>query len=312
MSKSDNLELKKGLYFLPLGGVGEIGANCYLYSCDDSWFMIDLGVSFADEKFPGIDLLVPKLDFLDKIKDKLQAIIISHAHEDHAGAISFFTNKISCDVYASEFAINLIQKRLKENKKLDDINLKTINLKNKLKLKNFEISFIETTHSIPEPYAILIKTKYGNILHTADWKIDKQPFIGNSFNPSPFLEFGNDGILALIGDSTNATTKGFSGSEEDVRKHLIKLFSRYNKRILITCFSSNIARLESICIAAKKNSRKVAIVGRSIDRTIDAAKETGYMNSIKDFINLDEVQYTPRDNIVIICTILLEIVMMNS
>tara|TARA_Y100000590_G_scaffold407105_1_gene497028 strand:+ start:404 stop:2086 length:1683 start_codon:yes stop_codon:yes gene_type:complete len=298
----NNTITKKGLFFLPLGGVGEIGANCYLYCCNNSWIMIDLGVSFADEKYPGIDLLVPKLNFLDHIKDQLQGIIISHAHEDHAGAISFFTDKINCPVYASEFAYNLINRRLKENQLSNKINLEKININKKLEFKNFIISFFETNHSIPEPFAIKIDTEYGNILHTADWKIDKNPLIGNVLNSSSFKEMGQEGILALVGDSTNASTTGYSGSEEDVRNHFIKLFSRYNKRIVATCFSSNITRLESIAYAAKRNNRKVAIVGRSINRTIEAARESGYLKNIDEFISQEEAQYVPKDNIVIICT----------
>ena len=297
-----NSETKKGLFFLPIGGVGEIGSNCYLYCCDDSWMMIDLGVSFADEKYPGIDILVPKLDFIEEIKNKLCGIIISHAHEDHSGAISYFAHKINCPIYASNFAYNLIMKRLSGYKSSNKIEINKIDITKTLKLKNFKLSFIKTTHSIPEPYAIKINTKYGNILHTADWKIDENPIIGNSIDSNHFSKLGDEGVLALVSDSTNADTKGYSGSENEVKKHLVKLFSRYNRRIVITCFSSNIARLESIAFAAKKNNRKVAIVGKSIDRTIEAAKESGYLNSIDKFIPQDETQFVPKENIVIICT----------
>ena len=160
-NKNPKIEFtKKGLFFLPLGGVGEIGANCYLYCCDDSWIMIDLGVSFADEKFPGIDILVPKIDFIENIKEKLQCIVISHAHEDHAGAVSYFVDKIKCPIYATTFASKLIQNRLNENKLNNRVDLKVINTKKTLKLKNFNLSFFETTHSIPETYAIKIETQY--------------------------------------------------------------------------------------------------------------------------------------------------------
>ena len=161
--KNNNLKTSKGLFFLPLGGVGEIGANCYLYCCDDSWIMIDLGVAFADDTFPGIDLLVPRLNILEEIKNKLEGIIISHAHEDHAGAISYFSNKIDCPIYATEFACSLIKRRLKEFSLLNNIKLNTIQTDKFLKFKNFKLSFLETTHSIPEPYAIKIETIYGNI-----------------------------------------------------------------------------------------------------------------------------------------------------
>jgi len=302
MSSSDNFNLKNGLFFLPLGGVGEIGANCYLYCSNNSWIMIDLGVSFADEKFPGIDLLVPNLDFIDKIKDKLEAIIISHGHEDHAGAIPFYADKINCPIYATNFVYNLLLKKFKDYKISDKIKLKKIETNKVLSLNEFEFSFLETTHSIPEPYAILIKTNYGNILHTADWKIDKNPIIGNSFNPSLFKKISEENLLALVGDSTNANVSGSSGSEKDVQEHLKNLFSRYDKRIVITCFSSNISRLQSIADAAKKNNRHIAVLGRSLKRMIETAIECGYLKNLTNIVSEDEIQYFSRENIVIICT----------
>ncbi|MBI28690.1 MAG: MBL fold hydrolase [Pelagibacteraceae bacterium] len=297
-----NSDTTKGLYFLPVGGVGEIGANCYLYCCDDSWIMIDLGISFADDQYPGIDLLVPRLDILDYLKNKLKAIIISHAHEDHAGALSYFTDKIKCPIYATNFACNMIKQKMKENKKIDSIKLKKIDINKSLKFKNFELDFISTTHSIPEPYAIRIKTSYGNILHTADWKIDDKPVIGNKFDSTPFTKLGDEGVLALIGDSTNAQISGYSKSENEVNKHLPKLFSRYSGRIVITCFSSNIARIKSIINAAKENNRKVSIAGRSIDRTIEAARQSGYFDEIESIIHEDKLKYVSKEELVIICT----------
>ncbi len=287
---------------MSLGGIGEIGANCYLYCCDGKWIMIDLGLSFADDKYPGVDLLVPKMDFLDKISNDLEAIIISHGHEDHAGAVSFFTDKIKCPVYATGFAKTLIENRLKEFGKIDNIELVTIDPKKTIKLKNFDLSFVSTTHSIPEPYSILINTNYGNLLHTADWKIDNNPLIGESFNSKFFEDIGNKGLIALIGDSTNAITPGFSKSELEVREELVKLFSRYNHRIITTCFSSNIARMESIAIAAKKNNRKIAIVGRSMKKTIEAAKKNNLIKNLQNFVEEDEIPNIPRENLVIICT----------
>jgi len=242
----------KGVYFMSLGGIGEIGANCYLYCCDGKWLMIDLGLTFADENFPGVDLLVPKLDFLDQISDKLEAIIVSHGHEDHAGAVAFFADKIKCPVYATGFAKLLIQNRLKEFGKSDDIDLILIDPNKNLTLKNFDIQFISTTHSIPEPYSIVIDTHYGKLLHTADWKIDQKPILGDAFDTQSFKDLGNEGLLALIGDSTNAETPGYSKSESEVREELVRVFSRYNQRIVTTCFSSNITRIESIAFAAKK------------------------------------------------------------
>tara|TARA_B100000686_G_scaffold352202_1_gene453367 strand:+ start:385 stop:2058 length:1674 start_codon:yes stop_codon:yes gene_type:complete len=292
----------KGLFFLSLGGIGEIGANCYLYLSDNKWIMIDLGLTFADEKYPGIDLLLPKVDFLDEISDNLEAVIISHGHEDHAGALAFLVDKIKCPIYATGFASSLIKNRLKEFGKLNSVNINTIDPKKSLNFDNFKIEFISTAHSIPEPYSILLNTKYGRLLHTADWKIDNNPLLGEKFNEKNFKKIGEEGILALIGDSTNADTIGFSKSESDVRDELIKIFSRYDKRIVTTCFSSNIARIESISIAAQKNNRKVVLIGQSMKRTIDAAIENGYLKNINNFISDDEASFIPRENLVIICT----------
>jgi len=293
---------ENGMYFMSLGGIGEIGANCYLYCCDDKWLMIDLGLTFADEQHPGIDLLLPKIDFIDELKDKLEAIIISHGHEDHSGAVAFFADKINCPVYATGFARSLIENRLKEFSSLDKIKLITINPKKNIKLKNFDINFISTTHSIPEPHAISINTKYGKLLHTADWKIDKGPVLGDNFDIESFQKIGNEDLLALIGDSTNADVPGFSQSEIEVREELIKIFSRYNNRIVITCFSSNIARMESIAIAAKKNNRKIALVGRSMKKTIQAAIDNNIIKGKNNFISEEEAALIPRENLVVICT----------
>ena len=293
---------KNGLFFMSLGGIGEIGANCYLYCCDGKWLMIDLGLTFADEQFPGIDLLLPKIDFIEKLSITLEAIIISHGHEDHAGAVAFFADKIDCPVYATGFARSLIENRLKEFGSLNKIKLKTIDPKVDINLENFNLSFISTTHSIPEPQAITIDTKYGKILHTADWKIDNNPTLGSSFDSDSFKKIGNEGLLALVGDSTNADTPGYSKSESEVREELIKVFSKYNKRIVISCFSSNIARMESISIAAKKNNRKVALVGRSMKKTLEAAIKNNIIKENSNFISEEEALFIPRENLVVICT----------
>ena len=182
LKKNINLKLyENGLFFLSLGGIGEIGANCYLYCCDGKWIMIDLGLSFADEQYPGVDLLVPKIKFIEEIKDNLEAVIISHGHEDHAGAVAYLADNIKCPVYASSFAKLLIQNRLKEFGKLDTIDLIEFDSSENISLNNFNLRFIDTTHSIPQPQAIVIETSYGNLLHTADWKIDNNPTLGRSF-----------------------------------------------------------------------------------------------------------------------------------
>ena len=292
----------EGLFFLSLGGIGEIGSNCYLYGCDGKWLMIDLGLAFADEKFPGIDLLVPKIDFLEYIGDNLEGIIISHGHEDHAGALAYLANKIHCPVYATSFVKILIENRLKELNYLDKIDLNIIDINSELTFNKFNLKFINTTHSIPQTSAIIISTKYGNLLHTADWKIDSNPTLGEKFDNNKFKKIGNEGLLALIGDSTNADTPGFSKSEKEVKEELVNIFSRYSKRIVVTCFSSNIARMQNIIIAAKKNNRKIVLVGRSMKKNIEAAIEAKFIKDLDTFVTEEESALMPREKLVIICT----------
>jgi len=303
LKKNTNFKLyEKGLYFLSLGGIGEIGANCYLYCCDGKWIMIDLGLSFADEQFPGVDLLVPKITFIEEIKDNLVGIIISHGHEDHSGAVAYLADKINCPVYASSFAKLLIENRLKEFGKLNSIDLIEFDSTKNLSLDNFNLRFIDTTHSIPQPQAIVIETQYGNLLHTADWKIDDKPTLGNTFNKNSFIELGNQEVLALIGDSTNANIPGFSGSEDEVKNELKQVFSRYINRIVVTCFSSNIARIINIVDAAKKNNRKIALIGRSMKKNIEAAVKSRLIEDNDIFISEEEASLIPKENLVIICT----------
>ena len=303
LKKNTNLKLyEKGLFFLSLGGIGEIGANCYLYCCDGKWIMIDLGLSFADEQFPGVDLLVPKIQFIEEIKDNLEAVIISHGHEDHAGAVAYLADNIKCPVYASSFAKLLIQNRLKEFGKLDTIELIEFDSSQNIPLNNFNLRFIDTTHSIPQPQAIVIETSYGNLLHTADWKIDNNPTLGEPFSKNSFINLGNEGVLALIGDSTNADVPGYSGSESEVREELQQVFSRYINRIVVTCFSSNIARIINIVHAAKKNNRKIALIGRSMKKNIEAAMKSGLIDNNNIFISEEEASLIPKENLVIICT----------
>jgi ribonuclease J len=303
LKKNNNLKLyENGLFFLSLGGIGEIGANCYLYCCDGKWIMIDLGLSFADEQFPGVDLLVPKIKFIEEIKDNLEAIIISHGHEDHAGAVAYLADHIKCPVYASSFAKILIQNRLKEFGKLDTIDLIEFDSSKNISLNNFNLRFIDTTHSIPQPQAIVIETSYGNLLHTADWKIDNSPTLGKVFSKNSFIKLGNEGVLALIGDSTNADVPGYSGSESEVREELQQVFSRYINRIVVTCFSSNIARIMNIVYAAEKNNRKISLIGRSMKKNIEAAIKSGLIDDNNIFISEEEASLIPKENLVIICT----------
>ena len=297
-----NFNLSKGLWFVPLGGAGEIGMNLNLYGCDDHWIMVDLGVSFEDTAIPGVDVILPDPSFIEDRKDKLLGIILTHAHEDHLGAVPYLWTKFECPVYATPFAATFLGHKLKETALEDVVPVTEVPLSGGLDLGPFSIDFITLTHSIPEPNALAIRTDHGNVLHTGDWKFDDDPLIGEGTDFQALQEFGEEGVQALIGDSTNALTEGESGSEADVRESLSKLFSELTGRIAVGCFASNVARLESIAVAAEENGRHVALAGRSLWRMVDTAKKTGYLTDTAVFYEADEASYLPRDKVVYICT----------
>ena len=297
---------KEEFIFCPLGGSGEIGMNMNLFAYGNlenrKWIIVDIGVTFADDTIPGIDLIYPDPGFIVDKKDDLLGLVLTHAHEDHIGAIAHIWPKLLCNIYATPFTSVLIQEKFKE-KKIDIGNkLKIVELNGNIKLGPFKIDFVTLTHSILEPNGLSIETPAGTVLHTGDWKCDPNPLIGDSINEKKLKEIGAKGVLAMICDSTNVFSPGRAGSELDVRKSLLKIMSNIKKRIIVTSFASNVARMESIFYCAEKTGRQISLVGRSMHRIYKAAKQCGYLNNLIKPVDPREAKKISREKIVYLCT----------
>ena len=297
---------KEEFIFCPLGGSGEIGMNMNLFAYGDSgnkkWLMVDVGVTFADDTIPGIDLIYPDPGFIIDKKNDLVGIVLTHGHEDHIGAIVHVWPKLLCNIYATPFTSVLIKEKFKEKKIDIGKKLKIVELNGSVKLGPFKVEFVTLTHSILEPNGLSIETPAGTILHTGDWKIDPNPLIGEKINEKKLKDIGKKGILAMICDSTNVFNPGRAGSESDVRKNLLKIMSNKNKRIVVTSFASNVARMESIFYCAKKTGRQISLVGRSMLRIYKAARQCGYLNGLLEPLDLKEAKKISREKIVYLCT----------
>ena len=297
---------KDQLIFCPLGGSGEIGMNMNLFSYgkpdNQKWLIVDIGVTFADDTLPGIDLIYPDPGFIIDKKDDLLGIILTHAHEDHIGAIAHIWPQLKCNIYATPFTSVLIKEKFKEKKIEIGNNLKIVDLNGTVKLGPFKIEFITLTHSILEPNGLSIETPVGTILHTGDWKCDPNPLIGNTINEKKLKQIGAQGVLAMICDSTNVFNPGRAGSELDVRQSLLKIMQNKNKRIIVTSFASNVARMETIFYCAKKIERQISLVGRSMHRIYKAARQCGYLKNVIDPIDSREAKKISREKIVYLCT----------
>ena len=271
---------KENFIFCPLGGSGEIGMNMNLFAYGNpenrKWIIVDIGVTFADDTIPGVDLIYPDPGFIVDKKNDLLGLVLTHAHEDHIGAIAHIWPKLNCNIYATPFTSVLIKEKFKE-KKIDLENkLKIVELNGNVKLGPFKIEFVTLTHSILEPNGLSITTDSGTVLHTGDWKIDPNPLIGDKINEKRLRKIGDEGILAMICDSTNVFSPGRAGSELDVRESLLKIMQNRRKRIIVTSFASNVARMESIFYCAEKIGRQISLVGRSMHRIYKAARQCGY------------------------------------
>jgi ribonuclease J len=297
---------KEELIFCPLGGSGEIGANMNLYAYgkedNQKWIIVDMGVTFADDSIPGIDLIYPDPGFiLDKKKDLL-GIVLTHAHEDHIGAIAHIWPSLKCKIYATPFTSALIQEKFKE-KKIDISNyIKTVQLNAKINLGPFEIDFITMTHSVLEPNGLSITTPAGIVLHTGDWKIDRNPLIGGNIDEKKLKDIGNKGVIAMISDSTNVFSEGRAGSELEVRESLLKIMEIKRKKIIVTSFASNVARMETIFYCAKKTNRNICLVGRSMYRIYKAARQCGYLQNLIEPVDPRDAKKIARNKIIYLCT----------
>ncbi len=287
---------------IPLGGAGGFGMNLTLYGHAGKWLMVDLGMGFAGDGVPGVDLLVPDPTFITERRKDLVGLVLTHAHEDHIGAVPFLWPRLRCPVYATPFTAAVLRLKLVEFGLQHEVEINEIPLAGSFSLGPFDLRYVGVTHSIPEPNMLTITTSAGTVVHTGDWKIDPGPVVGELTDIAGLKAVGDAGVLAMIGDSTNATTPGHSGSEADLQASLKALFPRYSQRIVVACFSSNVARIESISHAAEANGRQVAIVGRSLWRIIEAARETGYLKDLPPFLTGREAALLPRNKVVFVCT----------
>ena len=298
--------MKNELLYSPLGGAGEIGMNMNLYAYGEpdnhKWIIVDIGVTFADDTYPGIDLIYPDAGFINDKKDNILGIILTHAHEDHIGAVVYVWPKLKCQIYATPFTAALLIEKFKE-KKIDITNyLKIVELGGKINLSPFKIEFVTLTHSIAEPNGLKIDTPSGTIFHTGDWKYDPDPLVGDKINSSRLKEIGEEGVMAMICDSTNVFSIGRSGSEADVRKSLIDIIEKQKKRIIVTSFASNVARMETIFFCAQKTGRQISLVGRSMQKIYKAAKKCGYLDEAVEPVDARDVKNISRDKIIYLCT----------
>ena len=296
----------KNTYFLPLGGTGEIGMNLNLYGYgegkDIDWFMVDCGVTFSQAGLPGIDLQMPDPTFIASQKEKLMGIILTHAHEDHIGAMPFIWPYFKCPIYTTEFTAALLKEKFDEYN-IDYTNKIIIHNDGEIiNIGNFQVKAIGLTHSIPEMNALLIKSPSANIFHTGDWKIDKDPIVGDGFNKEKLLDFENIEIDALVCDSTNAMTPGISGSELSVKNSLEEIIGKIEGRIFLSTFASNVARLCSVAEAAAKHDRHVVLSGRGMHRIVNAAKSVGLLGGLPDFVDEENAGYLPAEKTLILCT----------
>jgi ribonuclease J len=290
------------LFFVPLGGAGEIGMNLNVYGYQGDWLIIDCGVTFGDDSQPGLEVVMPDPGFIVERRDRLLGIVATHAHEDHIGAIPYLWRQLRCPIWATPFTASFLRAKLAETGFADQVKINVVPLSGRFTIGPFDLELITLTHSIPEPNAVALRTPVGTVLHTGDWKFDPDPLIGPTADEAALRKLGDEGVLALVGDSTNALRPGTSGSEAELRRSLIDLIGRYDARVAVACFASNVARLETIARAAAAHGREIALVGRSLWRIDKAARDNGYLTDLPRFLTEDEAGYIPRDRIVMICT----------
>ncbi|HJK87205.1 MAG TPA: ribonuclease J [Candidatus Megaira endosymbiont of Nemacystus decipiens] len=293
---------KNNLLFVPLGGANEIGINVNLYHYQGKWIMVDCGSGFADDHLPGVDMVVADLSFIAKHKENLLGLILTHAHEDHLGAIQYLWNEIECPVYATKFTKCFLKTKLTEYSFSQKMKILEIDTSKTLNLGPFKIDMLGLTHSAPEMQALVIRTDEGNVVHTGDWKFDHDPIVGPKSDFDALKKVGDEGVLALACDSTNVFNQGVSGSEGDVRENLIKIISECPKMVVVTTFASNLARLDSLIYAGNKTGRKICLLGRSMHRMFAAARESGYLQGSRLIIEEKSIAKYKREELLVIAT----------
>ncbi len=292
------------LLFLALGGSGEIGMNVNLYGCQGRWMMVDLGMTFSGNEYPGIDLVFADLEFIEERADKLDGIVLTHAHEDHIGAIPYFAAELGAPLYATPFTADLVRRKLEEAGLSREVELHVIGEDDgAFDVGPFSITYIPLAHSIAEGNALLIETPHGRVFHTGDWKLDEDPIVGEPTTEEELSEIGDEGVLALVCDSTNVFNPAPSGSEGAVHKGLLEEVQRHaGKRVLVTTFASNVARLQTLGDVARETGRQLCVAGRSLDRIIEVAQDNGYLEDFPTPVDFDSAMGLPRGELMIIAT----------
>lgn len=294
------------LVLLPLGGVGEIGMNCYCYGAGPAdnreWLMVDLGVKFGEENEPGIEIVLPDLGYIIGERQRLAGLVLTHAHEDHLGAVAWLWPQLGCPVYCTPYAAAILAGKLKERGLEAEVPVRIKPVGSRFSAGSFSLEYVSVTHSIPEPAALLIETKQGRVLHSGDWKIDRTPVMGDHFDEKRLREIGEGGVDALVCDSTNVLRQGFSVSEAEVSATLWRIVAEAKGRIAITTFASHVERISSAVEAARKAGREVVIAGRAMRQTIEAARACGYLRDAGTFLEEEAFGYLPPDKIMLLCT----------
>lgn len=297
MKKSDDR-----LLFLPLGGSGEIGMNLNLYAHKGKWLMVDCGMSFAGDHFPGVDLVFPDPIFIEREKDNLVGLVVTHGHEDHIGAIPHIWRRFGCPIYATPFTAALITDKLAEAGLTDDVELHIVEHDGPFELAPFTITYLALAHSTAEGHGLIIETAQGVVFHTGDWKLDPDPLIGPVCPSDKLKAIGDKGVLAMVGDSTNVFNPENAGSELAVRDSLIEICKGLSGRIVLTTFASNVARLDTAGKVSRATGRHIVLLGRSMHRITNAAKATGYLQDFPDILDEEDASHIPRDKLLILCT----------
>ncbi len=291
------------LAFLPLGGTGEIGMNLNAYRCDGRWLVVDCGIGFGGNELPEAEIILPDPSFLASRVDKIAALIITHAHEDHIGGVAHLWSRLRCRVFATPFAASILRRKLGEAGLVGEVKITVVPPGGRVELAPFSVQFLSVAHSIPEAQALVIRTPYGTVLHTGDWKLDPEPLVGPRTDEAGFAAVGQEGVLAMVCDSTNALVDGHSGSEAAVRRSLEQVIGSIRSgRVAVTCFASNVARVESVALAGLAAGRSVCLVGRSLRNLDAAARENGYLSNVPEFVSEQDAGSIPDDNLLMLVT----------
>lgn len=290
------------ILFVPLGGVGDIGMNCALYGHAGRWILVDLGIMFGDETTPGIEVIVPDTAAAEAVRDRLDAIVITHAHEDHIGAVPHLWPELGAPVHVTPFSAAFLRRKLRDEGAESEVPIVEHRPGERFSVGPFELEYLALAHSIPEPNALVLRTPAGTVFHTGDWKLDPGPVVGDPVDEELFRRLGDEGVAAMICDSTNATIDGASGSEADLLGSLTDLVASRTNRVAFACFASNVARLDTVARAAAANGRSAALVGRSLRRMDEIARQCGYLADIPAFVSEQHTGYLSRSNAAMICT----------